>query len=78
VELIFSVTAYAEKKSSKDLPERYRIWLEEEVVYIITQNEKDVFLQLESDRERDMFIEAFWKQRDPHPELPGNKFKEEH
>ena len=72
------ITGFSQKKSPKDLPERYRAWLEEEVVYIITDNEKDVFLQLESDRERDMFIEAFWKQRDPHPELPGNKFKDEH
>ncbi|MFO7981745.1 MAG: GWxTD domain-containing protein [Candidatus Aminicenantes bacterium] len=76
--MLCSVMIRAEKKSPKDLPEIYRVWLEEEVVYIITQNERDVFLQLESDRERDMFIEAFWKQRDPNPELPGNKFKEEH
>ena len=68
----------AQKKSPKDLPEKYRAWLEEEVVYIITPKEKDVFLQLQTDREREMFIEAFWKQRDPYPNAPENEFKEEH
>jgi len=37
-----------------------------------------VFLQLESDRERDTFISAFWKQRNPNPNLPENEFKKEH
>ncbi|MBN1273403.1 MAG: GWxTD domain-containing protein [Candidatus Aminicenantes bacterium] len=66
------------KIKSEDLPPNYRTWLEEEVVYIITPKEKDVFLQLENDREREMFINAFWKQRDPTPESPVNEFKEEH
>jgi GWxTD domain-containing protein len=66
------------KKSSKDLPPQYRKWLEEEVVYIITPKEKEVFLQLESDREREIFIEAFWKARDPDPDTPENEFKKEH
>lgn len=70
--------ARAEKKDIKSLPEKYRKWLEEEVVYIITPKEKEVFLQLESDRERDIFIEAFWKARDPDPSTPENEFKEEH
>lgn len=63
---------------SKNLPERHKKWLEEEVVYIITALEKEVFLILESDRERDQFIEAFWKQRDPTPGSPENEFKAEH
>lgn len=62
----------------KDFPPKYRKWLEEEVVYIITKAEKEVFLQLQTDRERDIFIEAFWKQRDPIPETPENEFKIEH
>ncbi|MDH4196926.1 MAG: GWxTD domain-containing protein [Candidatus Aminicenantes bacterium] len=60
------------------LPPRYKTWLDEEVVYIITNTERDVFLQLQSDRERDMFIEAFWKHRDPTPNSPDNEFKTEH
>lgn len=66
------------KARPKDLPPRYRDWLEQEVVYIIGAKEKDVFLQLSSDRERDLFIEAFWRQRDPTPGTPINEFKEEH
>lgn len=66
------------KKSPRDLPPQYRKWLEEEVVYIITPREKEVFLQLESDREREIFINAFWKQRDPEPLTPENESKIEH
>lgn len=66
------------KKAPKDLPTQYRRWLEEEVVYIIAPKERDVFLQLDLDRERDIFIEAFWKQRDPNPNTLDNEFKKEH
>ncbi|OGD18590.1 MAG: hypothetical protein A2Y70_01440 [Candidatus Aminicenantes bacterium RBG_13_64_14] len=60
------------------LPESYKRWLEEEVVYIIAPMEREVFLKLQADRERDLFIEAFWKQRDPTPGSPENEFKTEH
>jgi GWxTD domain-containing protein len=76
--LCFLVNAGSEKELIKKLPAKYRIWLTDEVVYIITSVEKDVFLQLESDRERDTFISAFWKQRNPNPNLPENEFKKEH
>ncbi|UCC40299.1 MAG: GWxTD domain-containing protein [Candidatus Aminicenantes bacterium] len=68
----------AEKRSPKDLPEIHRRWLEEEVVYIIVPIEKEVFLKLETDRERSLFIEAFWKHRDPTQATPENEFKNEH
>jgi len=61
-----------------ELPPRFKKWLEQEVCYIITPLEKEVFLQLQTDREREHFIEAFWKQRDPTPGTPENEFKEEH
>jgi len=61
-----------------DLPEKYRKWLEEEVVYIITPREREVFLKLKNDRERDLFVENFWKQRDPTPGTERNEFREEH
>ena len=64
--------------SPKDLEPRYRQWLEEEVVYIITPKEREVFLMLQTNRERDIFVEAFWKQRDPTPNTPENEFKTEH
>ncbi len=68
----------SKKKSVRNLPEHHRSWFEEDVVYIITPKEKDVFLQLDNDRQRDLFIEAFWKHRDPNPNTRENEFKEEH
>ncbi|OGD28308.1 MAG: hypothetical protein A2Y56_11970 [Candidatus Aminicenantes bacterium RBG_13_63_10] len=62
----------------KDLPELYYKWLEEEVVYIISPVERDVFLKLQSDRERDLFIEAFWKHRDTNTATEENEYKREH
>ena len=66
------------KLSPKDLPAEFRKWLEEDVVYIITPKERDVFLRLESDRDRSLFIEAFWKQRDPDPTTEENEYRKEH
>ena len=79
--IIFSLlfVSYVPGKSKiSRLQKKYRKWLKEEVVYIITSTERKVFLQLETDRERDMFIEAFWKQRDPNPHTGENEFKIEH
>jgi len=70
--------AAAPHSAPASLPEKYEHWLEEEVVYIITPKEKDVFLQLNTDKDRDLFIKAFWKQRDPIPLTDRNEFKEEH
>jgi GWxTD domain-containing protein len=61
-----------------DLPPVYKKWLEEEVVYIISSLEKQVFEKLLTDRERDLFIQAFWKQRDPTPGTEENEFRAEH
>ena len=60
------------------LPERYQRWLDEEVVYIMARMEREVFLKLRTDRERDLFMEAFWKHRDPTPTSPENESKTEH
>jgi len=73
-----SIESSTAKKKPKDLPEKHRKWLEEEVNYIIKSRERDVFLQLETDKEREIFIEAFWKQRDPSPGSPENEFRKEH
>jgi GWxTD domain-containing protein len=70
--------AFQEMLEPEDLPGKYRVWLEEEVRYIITPVEREVFLQLQTDRERDLFIEAFWKHRDDTPGTPENEFKQEH
>lgn len=70
--------AAQQKLKPQDLNPKYRIWLEEEVVYIISSKEKDIFLQLSTDKERDIFIDAFWKARDPNPVTPENEYKVEH
>lgn len=66
-----------QKISEKDLPPQYQEWLKL-VSYIIQPIERDVFLKLTSDRDRDIFIDTFWKQRDPTPGTPENEYKEEH
>jgi GWxTD domain-containing protein len=62
----------------KELSKTYKKWLDEDVVYIITPEERQAFLQLSNDEERDQFIEAFWQRRDPTPDTEENEYKEEH
>ncbi len=61
-----------------ELSKTYRKWLDEDVRWIITDEEKYTFMQLSNDEERDQFIEAFWQRRDPTPDTEENEFKEEH
>ena len=56
----------------------YKKWLEEDVVWIITDEERAAFKQLSNDEERDNFIENFWQRRDPTPDTEENEYKEEH
>lgn len=62
----------------EDLPERHREWLDEDVRWIITDNERDVFLRLDGDARRDRFIEEFWRNRDPSPGTERNEYREAH
>jgi len=59
-------------------PTPYERWLNEEVVYIISEEERKAFLDLHSDAERGQFIEQFWQRRDPTPGTEKNEFREEH
>src|SRR6202167_1949865 len=61
-----------------ELSKTYRKWLDEDVRWIITDQEKSAFMQLSNDEERDNFIEAFWQRRDPTPDTEENEYKEEH
>jgi GWxTD domain-containing protein len=56
----------------------YKKWAEEDVLYIISAEEKAVFAKLTTTEERDRFIEEFWARRDPDPATSANEFKEEH
>ena len=59
-----------EKSLRQEISKTYKKWLDEDVVYIITPEEKAAFKQLSNDEERDNFIEAFWQRRDPTPDTP--------
>jgi GWxTD domain-containing protein len=62
----------------KELETPYRKWLNEDVAYIITDEERAAFKRLQTDEEREQFIENFWLRRDPTPDTIENEFKEEH
>jgi len=66
------------KKLYKELDSTYKTWLNEDVVYIITPEERTAFLQMATNEEREQFIENFWLRRDPTPDTTENEFKEEH
>src|SRR5499425_2198991 len=65
-------------KALKELDSQYKQWLSEDVVYIISPEERTAFLQLSTSEEREQFIEQFWLRRSSNPDLPENDFKEEH
>ncbi len=56
----------------------YKKWLDEDVRWIITDEELSAFKKLATNAERDQFIESFWQRRDPTPDTEENEFKEEH
>jgi len=56
----------------------YDRWLNEDVLYIITDEERAVFSKLTTNEEREQFVEQFWLRRDPDPETPENEYKVEH
>lgn len=69
---------HREKALRKELETPYRKWLNEDVSYIITDEERRAFKGLNTDEEREQFIEQFWLRRDPTPDTVENEFKEEH
>lgn len=74
---LFALFTAGQEIKEKDLAPQFRDWLKL-VSTIIQPEEKKVFLLLASDREREIFIETFWRQRDPTPGTPLNEYKEEH
>lgn len=67
-----------EKKQKEELKSVYKKWLDEDVNYIITDEERKAFKALKTDEERDQFIEQFWLRRDPDPDTPENEYREEY
>lgn len=84
-----SVAAQKQREQSQDpndkprnvkpeLKKAYKDWLEKDVTYIITDEERKAFKKLQTDDERERFIEEFWRRRDPDPDTDENEFKEEY
>jgi GWxTD domain-containing protein len=67
-----------DRELEKELASPYKKWLNEDVVYIITPEERSAFLHLQTNEEREQFIEEFWQRRNPDPTSAENTFKEEH
>ena len=66
------------KEFEKEVGKTYKKWLDEDVRWIISDEERAAFKSLSNDEERDNFIENFWARRDPTPDTPENEYKEEH
>jgi GWxTD domain-containing protein len=67
-----------QKALERELAGPWKKWMNEDVVYIITDEEKKAFKQLKTDDERQTFVENFWARRDPTPDTEENEYKEEH
>lgn len=90
IALLLTGSASLADKKSKEQKERekslkaekegkfYKDWLQKDVTYIITDEERKAFKNLSTDEERDSFIEQFWLRRDPTPDTQENEYKEEH
>jgi GWxTD domain-containing protein len=76
--LTFFVPSILQARNSvKDLNPRYRAWLTDEVNYLISNEDKNVFLDLPTDEDRDKFIDRFWELRNPTPGAPTNSYKQD-
>jgi GWxTD domain-containing protein len=70
--------ARKQKALEKELAGPWKKWMDEDVRYIITDEEKQSFKRLKTDEERQQFVEQFWLRRDPTPDTEENEYKEEH
>src|ERR671927_1305524 len=67
-----------ERNVKKERSNMFKKWIEEDVAYIITDDEKKAWKKLATDEEREQFIEQFWRRRDPDPDTEVNEYLEEH
>jgi len=86
---IVGVSAQDKNKPSQDVADKvrnvrpevkevYKKWMNTDVAYIITEQEKKAFKALATDEERENFIENFWRRRDPNPDTEENEYREEY
>lgn len=65
------------RKQKEEIAKIYQKWVNQDVAYIITSDEKKAFNELKTDEERENFIENFWRRRDPNPDTEENEYREE-
>jgi len=70
--------AKKQKALERELAGPWKKWMNEDVTYIITDEERQAFKRLKTDEERQQFVEQFWLRRDPTPDTEENEYKEEH
>ena len=75
--MLFACGGICFGQKKQKLEKNYRDWLERDVAYIITKDERDTFLKLTTDEAREKFIETFWEIRNPSPGSPTNSYKDE-
>jgi GWxTD domain-containing protein len=69
----------AQGAAVREEPQRpWREWLNDDVAYVISDQERNAFIQLNNDEERTRFVEQFWLRRDPTPDTAENEYQEEH
>ena len=73
-----AATGQSGQQRAEEAESYYRQWLETDVLYIISPEEKGIFQNLSTSQEKDHFIEQFWFRRDLDPRTAVNEFKEEH
>ena len=79
VPAVFAQDLPDRKRNEKpELPKAYRDWIDKDVSYIITSQERDAFKKLKTNEEREQFIEMFWRRRDPDPDTDENEYREEY
>jgi GWxTD domain-containing protein len=64
--------------TESELGGSFKRWLDEDVRYIISSEEREAFVELATDEEREHFIQSFWARRDPTPDSATNEYMEEH
>src|SRR5260370_30859024 len=77
VAILLSFNGICSGQKKQKLEKNYREWLERDVAYIITKDERDAFLKLTTDDAREKFIETFLAIRNPSPGSPANSYKDE-
>ena len=76
--LLLPSLATAQQSVDEEQEDYFKRWLDQDVRYIISFEEKEVFSRLSTAEEKERFVEQFWRRRDTDPETRANEFKEEH